>query len=222
MSKQQAVKLVLENINMLEDAYAFIEEELEPTIFGVIDEVVKNFAEQELDSTKGVFNSYEDEINFTIPLWETEKDEHAPSWKNSLAFYYLASEKALLKQDVTYFEITKLFVNNKDRVAFVFYPCWGNEKIKQTKNKWKTFLRNQNEAFPQLQALGFKFYPDDLCWYLPIKPLDVQQVIACYEEDNLEDAMGPIQDALKTLLEGHQYFLKIIENAKNKENFNNN
>ncbi|HDR0612611.1 hypothetical protein [Pasteurella multocida] len=219
MSKQQAVKLVLENINMLDEAYAFIEEELEPTIFGVIDEVVKNFVEQELDSTKGVFNFHENEINFTIPLWETEKNEQSPSWKNSLARYILISEKVLKENEENQFWLTTLFSNQKDRMAFVFYPCWGNEKIKQTKNKWKTFLKNQNEAFPQLQALGFKFYPDDLCWYLPIKPLDVQQVIACYEEDNLEDAMGPIQDALNTLLEGHQYFLKIIENAKHKENF---
>lgn len=72
-----------------------------------------------------------------------------------------------------------------------------------------------SKRMTKIQEFGFEFHSEELAVYLAIPPLDVQQVIEGYENDTLADAMEPIRETLQKLLDAHQYFEQIVEEAKN-------
>ncbi|MDD0823175.1 hypothetical protein PTQ27_01625 [Mannheimia sp. AT1] len=205
MSKTQAVKLILENLPMIEEMESFLYDELAPSLFNTLDNIIKD----ELQDWDGIFDFYENHTGFCPKNWMTDKLDKGLNYRNSIGRYHLGEIKENNHQ-----WISNLFNINGGQMNFIFYGHWGNEQFKFTRGKWKNFCRNMNEKFLEIQQTGFKFDEKEGRWYLPIQPLDIQKVIECYEND-LEDAMEPIYEACGTLLKAHPYFEKIMEEAKN-------
>lgn len=205
MSKTQAVKLILENLSMIEEVSTFLDKELTPSLFNAIDSTIKD----ELGDWVGFFDFYENDTTFCPKHFLTAELNKTLDYRNSIARYTFYKV-----DDINYYWISNLFNINGNLMKFTFVGHWGNENFNFTNGKrWKKFCQQENEKYPQIQKAGFKFNEKDGYWYLPIQPLDIQKVIECYESD-LEEAMEPIRDACRILLKTHRYFEEIMEDAK--------
>ena len=210
MSKQAAFKLIIENIQMFDEASKLISEEFDSELFNAVDNVIKEF---EFDfECKGKFNSAENGFSIFYPSNWLANSEDDTDANNCYAHYYFNSESAEASIEIHYWAITSLF-SKTDRMILGFYS-WRKQFSQCGKKGWKEFLIQQNKQYLKLQELGFEFNTT-YGFYLPIKPLDPKLVIENYP-DSLEDAMEPIRDALKTLKEAHPIFNEIVEAAKKK------
>lgn len=204
MSKTQAVKLILENLSMIEEVSTFLDKELTPSLFNAIDSTIKD----ELGNWVGIFDFWENRTVFCPENFLTGELDKNLNYRNSIASYYFYQV-----DDTNYYWLSNLLNINGNLMKFAFLGHWGNENFNFTSGKWKKFCQQENEKYPEIQQAGFKFNEKEGEWYLPIQPLDIQKVIECYESD-LEEAMEPIRDACRILLKTHRYFEEIMEDAK--------
>lgn len=70
-----------------------------------------------------------------------------------------------------------------------------------------------NQEHPDIELAGFQFEAADGTWFLPWK-LDAKLLAENYVSDSIEDALGPVQEALKTIETIHPVFEKIVEAAQ--------
>lgn len=210
-SKKEAFKLIIENIQMFDEATRLFEE-FDQEIFDKIDNVIKEEIEQEW---VGAFNLYNDTTRFLPSNWLTDELDHNVSYKNALGFYEVDIESNIINMPQScHWWLSTFFKNPFEKAVFTFQICYGNSQIKENKNNVRGFLIEKNQEFSEIQEKGFSFDSKELRWYLPIEPLDNQLVISCYENDNLEEAMQPIRDAVRKILEINPIFNKILQELK--------
>ncbi len=211
MSKQAAFKLIIENIQMFDEASHLINDEFDSELFNAVDNVIKEF---KFDfECKGKFDFVKErESRFYPSYWLANSSDDTDA-NDCYAHYYFGFESEETGKVIHYWGITSLF-SNAERMVLGFYS-WKKQFSKCGNKDWKEFLIEQNKKYPKLEKLGFKFNTKEHDFYLPIKPLDPKQVIENYP-DSLEDAMEPIREALHTLKEAHPIFDEIVEAAKNK------
>ena len=211
MSKQAAFKLIIENIQMFDEASKLINDDFESELFNAVDNVIKEF---EFDfECKGKFNSAENRFSTFYPSYWLANSSDDTDANNCYAHYYFGFESEETGKEIHYWGITSLF-SKVEGMVLGFYS-WKKQFPKCGNKDWKEFMIEQNKKYPELGKLGFKFNTKGYDFYLPIKSLDPKLVIENYP-DSLEDAMDPIRDALKTLKEAHPIFNEIVEAAKKK------
>lgn len=211
MSNVNAAKLIIENIQLLEQARNLLEGELSEKFLNAVDTVIKQSVDNFDEDIIAEYNFYEDETWFLPAKWQKApfKPEDSKTWKYVCAFYELANEGG--NDDVNHWWLSVFFKNDLDRMTFNFV-LWKNGFNKASIKDWKEFVAKINQDYPQIEQLGFKFNPEGN-WYLPIASLDKQAVIENYERDTLDDALTPITDALNTLKQAHPYFDQIVQAA---------
>ena len=73
----------------------------------------------------------------------------------------------------------------------------GLEAIEKVNNKkWREFSSEQNQLKPQIEQLGFKYNAVNGSWYLLVDGIESKVFIESYENDDVEDALTPIREAL--------------------------
>lgn len=211
MSNVNAAKLIIENIQLLEQARNLLEGELSEKFLNAVDTVIKQSVDNFDEDIIAEYNFYEGETWFLPAKWQKApfKPEDSKTWKYVCAFYELANEGG--NDDVNHWWLSVFFKNDLDRMTFNFV-LWKNGFNKASTKDWKEFVAKINQDYPQIEQLGFKFNPEGN-WYLPIASLDKQAVIENYERDTLDDALTPITDALNTLKQAHPYFDQIVQAA---------
>lgn len=214
MSNQAAVKLIIENIQLLEQATTLIDGELSEAIFGSIDELIKESVESFNGEWEGIFNFYQESIHFAPKQWQANQADEF-KYQNYYARYWLAQETDETNESGNYWWLSNLFKNDKDKMIFRFYP-WYASFAKLGAKAWKEFARECNQNIPEIEQAGFKFNAKEGGWYLSISSLDPNLVINNYENHNLRDALGPIVEALEKLKQVHPYFDKIVQQAIEK------
>ena len=213
MSNKQAGKLIIENIQMLDEAVKLLSGDLSQQIYEGIEKVLQDklseFSEEWSRSNELLSDfSYP----FAPKKWrliDSEQFRH----KDYFARYCLTWESTHSEQETNQYLLTAFFKNSYDVIIFKFFP-WFGCYARCTNGVWKKFATAQNEKYPEIESLGFKYSAKEGEWYLPIDSLSQQLVADCYVEDNLADAMGPITEALEKLYQAHPYFDKIVEAAK--------
>ena len=213
MSNKQAGKLIIENIQMIDEAVKLLSGDLSQQIFEEIEKVLQDklseFSEEWSQSNE-LFSS--GVCLFAPNKWrliDSEQFNH----KDYFARYRFIWQNILSEQETNQYLLTVFFNNSYDVMVFKFVP-WFNCYARCTKGLWKKFASIQNEKYPEIESLGFKYSAKEGEWYLPIASLNQQLVADCYVEDNLVDAMGPITEALDKLYQAHPYFDKIVAAAK--------
>ena len=211
MSNVNAAKLIIENIQLLEQARNLLESELSEKFLNAVDTVIKQSVDNFDEDIIAEYNFYEDETWFLPVKWQKApfKPDDSKTWKYVCAFYELANEGG--NDDMNHWWLSIFFKNDLDRMTFNFV-LWKNGFNKASTKDWKEFVAKINQDYPQIEQLGFKFNPEGN-WYLPIASLDKQAVIENYERDTIEDALTPISDALDILEQAHPYFDKIVQAA---------
>ncbi|MEG1489379.1 hypothetical protein [Acinetobacter sp.] len=211
MEHKQAAKLIIENIQLLEQAKILLEGELSQTFFNTVDKVIEQSVGNFDDEMMASCNFHEDETWFLSTKWQQEpfSFEDTKTWKNLYAFYELTNEGCNERSNDWW--LTNFFPNDLDRVIFNF-ALWKNGFNKTLAKEWKFFAIQMNNDHPQIEELGFKFNPEGN-WYLPMQSLDSKLVIESYESDTLEDALTPIIDVLDKVKQAHPYFDQIVQAA---------
>lgn len=207
MSNVNAVKLIIENIQSLEQARKLLEEEISGKLFEAVDEVVKNYMDAEWD---GYYNFSEDYLAFAPSHWKVKNSNKFH--QNYFARYGLSCENEETDGDYNHWWLSSFLKNDVDRVIFDFYP-WQPNFAKCTTKDWKTFANEQNQLKPQIEQAGFKYNTAKGIWYLVVDGIEPEILIENYENDTLADALTPITEALDKLKQAHPYFDQIVQAA---------
>lgn len=213
MEHNPAAKLIIENIQMLEHAAHLLESVIHKKIFNTIDQVIKDSVLEFNDDMIGIYDHYENETWFLSSSWKFEpfNIENNKTHNNIYAFYMLETDN--LKNEKPSWWISHLFSNSYDQAVFSFC-IYKNGFLKISKSELKQFCIQQNDEYPILQQIGFRFDPNINRWYLPISFLDQKTVSKHYENDTLEDALAPFNEALNILKQAHSTFNLIVQAAK--------
>ncbi|STO53655.1 Uncharacterised protein [Canicola haemoglobinophilus] len=204
-SKKEAFKLIIENIQMFDEACQLIDKEISKQIFEKIEDVIRMNSQY-----SGRFNFINNkDFKFYPEKWlNSTQNKEDP--QNSYAHYYFGFLSAESNNNVgTCLSITPLFSHKQDSMVFGFYSY-----IKCSAKDWKNFIKEMNEEYPQLNQLGFKWNPKEGSFYIIIPPLDKQKIIESYPD--FDDAFEPIENALDILIEAKPIFDEIIEKAKTR------
>ena len=212
MSHKQAGKLIIENIQMLEEAIRLLGVDLSQEIFDVIDNLVKEKIDTFTEDWDGTYALFEEGIDFAPVTWKAVSTGQY-KFEDYFAQYELTYNSIGVDSNSAEYWLTCFFSNTFEEMVFKFKPNRENF-TKCIKASWKNFAVSQNEKYPEIESLGFKYSAKEGEWYLPIDSLNQQWVADCYVEDNLADAMSPITEALDKLYQAHPYFDKIVEAAK--------
>ncbi|MGO3918525.1 hypothetical protein [Acinetobacter venetianus] len=213
MSNVNAIKLIIENIQLIEQVKNLLEGELGEKFFNAVDAVIKQSVDS-FDERMIAGYNFNEEVDtwFFSPKWkvgESNAPQSNQEWKNVYALYRLWNEG--VNDEKNNYYLTDFLENDVDRMVFKF-EIWRYNINKIPTKDWKEFVAKINQDYPQLEQLGFKFNPEGN-WYLPIVSLDKQAVIENYERDTLEDALTPISDALDIIKQAHPYFDQIVQAA---------
>lgn len=215
MSNKQAGKLIIENIQMLEEAIALLNGDLSQQIFGEIEKIVKEKVSTYAGEWQGEYALFDDWALSIAPCsWRVQNTDNF-THKDCFARVVLKYETKNSENDTNEYLLTAFFDNPLDVMVLSFIP-WYDSYLNCTKKTWKKFANNQNEQYLELETLGFKYSPTEGEWSLPIASLDQKKVAECYVEDNLADALTPISDAFDKLHQAHPYFEKIVAAAKDE------
>ena len=213
MSNINAVKLVIENIQLLEQANKLLNEEIQVKLFETVDKVVKEHVDS-FGEWQGCYQFLEGKyIAFAPNNWKAKISNKFH--QNFYARYSLDCESSEIEcEDGSW--LSTFLKNDIERVIFNFYPWYDNFKEKVNNKKWKEFSNEQNQLIPQIEQLGFKYNATNGSWYLVVDGIEPAVFIESYENDDLEDALTPITEALDTLKQAHRYFDQIVQAAITK------
>lgn len=217
MSNQEACKLILENIEMFDEATKLLEEELSKNFFKAINETIRNKVMSFDGNWQGEYEFYDNTTIQFAPVSWTQLASDEFDHKKYFARYGLGGEyfENGSSQKGTHYWITGFFPNAmKERMVFTFYP-WYSSYQKCSKKDWKSFAEEKHQAFSsEIQSLGFEFNRKEGSWYLPINSLDKKIIAENYVDDNLdEEAFKEILEALDKLEKAHKYFDQIVQEA---------
>lgn len=217
MSNKEAVALILNNLQAIEQATNLIYEEIQPNVFKIINQLIEKKLTQFNDEIIGIYDFCDDETWFLPKQWHEEEFDikDSKTWKNMYAYFELTNEG--VEEKTNHFWITSFFENSMDRMVFNF-SLYESGFDKASKKDWKIFNNNIYRSYPQLEQLGFKFNASVGNWYLPIESLNKELFIQNYIADTLEDALTPIINALESVEKSLPYFSEIIIRAKQKFN----
>lgn len=209
MGNKEAERLIVENIQMLDDSFT-VANSVEESIFIEIN----NFIKESVGAKEFAgewFGDYEpdeeSDLWFAPKTWQVVQEDCF----DGLAAYFLVSRAKSDAED--HWSLTSLFPSGKSSYGFQVVLDRAQFQQPPTVKELKKFALTNNQKNSAIEKSGFKFYPNEGVWFLPFT-LDVKQVAENYVSDNLVDAFVPITDALKKLQEAHPHFVSIIEDAK--------
>ncbi|SDY81179.1 hypothetical protein [Acinetobacter kyonggiensis] len=116
MEHKQAAKLIIENIQLLEQAKILLEGELSQTFFNTVDKVIEQSVGNFDDEIIASCNFHEDETWFLSTKWKQEPFSFGDTktWKNLYAFYELTNEGCNERSNDWW--LTNFFPNDLGRV----------------------------------------------------------------------------------------------------------
>lgn len=211
-----AAKLIIEKIHLLEEAHTLLEDEITPRIFKVIDEILEEFIT--FEKWKGSINFTESDSSEFAPIdWQVNPNESF-KYQDFYARYTLTIEDSHITDvNSSHWWLSCLTKSSKEKMIFTFYPWFANFNI-SNKKAWKNFAlefqKNHNTKMDELEIIGFKYIASEVGWFLPIEGIEASKLAQAYFDDELNDVLAPIKDALEKIKEAHPIFEEFIQSAK--------
>jgi hypothetical protein len=191
-------KLVIENIDLLEEAPKVIDE-IESKIFKEINIRFKLY----FDGKEG----WKDNGEYTF-LDDGGKTVFAPiGWpEDEDTTYYAYYGIGNLGGDNEYWLTPLISKASTDKLG-IFFNVVSNA-IGMKKNQWKIFLMNQYQSKPILQELGVICEGLSLCL-----PISIDPKLMAEEYPELDACLKPVDDALDILMKVNPYIDEIVKEA---------
>lgn len=211
MSNTNAAKLIIENIQLLEQSKKMIEDEIGVKLHEAVDKVIKEHIDS-FGEWEGCYQFLEEGyIAFAPNNWKAKISNKFH--QNFYARYSLSSESSETDQEGNEWWLSSFLKNDIERIIFDIYPWYDNFKEKVNNKKWREFSSEQNQLKPQIEQLGFKYNAVNGSWYLLVDGIESKVFIESYENDDLEDALTPIIEALDKVKQAHPYFDQVVQAA---------
>lgn len=217
MQQLQEAKLIIQNLNIIEQAHRLIIDKVQPKVFKAIAQLTQDQVESWNVATEGQYE-YEDDIDiwFLDQAWkESALDTDNTINSSNLYAYYklLVFWKSENDEIGNEHWLTSLFENNFEYMGFQFVIDSKQLAERPKKKDWNNFLLQWNQRIPELEKLGFKYDHTDMMWYLPIESLNAEEVANNYESDTIVDALQPIENAMSILNQARPYFTQILNDG---------
>lgn len=201
MSNREAAKLVINNIGMLDDAAKLIEE-ITQNISESVDRIIEEWAKNK--GWSGEFSWWNSQTLLCPDNWKLGDRES----EERLAWYSWEGEN----DDDDYWHLTGLTALRTGRTGFRF-KVDASQFAGTNRQGWKKYCGEQLRELPELARSGFKY--DAGSWFLPWQ-LDATVLAEVYANDAIEDALGPVEEALQKIEDAHPFFEKLIEAARER------
>ena len=197
-------QLVIRNLAILEAAPKVIEE-IETVVFRAINIHIKNWYEEKRWEGKAFF--YENDDTRIYPTgWPKDEDG------NYNAYYTF---KATNDDDYSHYLSALTGMALSESVHIYEFGLWFLVDVKaiigQTNKVWREYFTEQVKLHPELERVGFKIFSGNKCsMYHPVR-VDAELLAQAYPD--VDEALAPIDTALRSLDEAHPVFDKILKNA---------
>ncbi len=192
-------KLVIENIELLEEAPSIIKE-VEKKIFNAINKKFETFFSNRNGwKQDGAYTYYDDdggETTFSSDSWPTDKVDEG------YFIYYQFRGESSSKSSYKLSILNGKIPNAKYGIFFEL----DLSSLGLTNQQWKKILREKHQAKPQLAELGVFLEGLTLC--IPII-LDAKLIAGEYPDFDV--CLKPVDDALDTLMKAHPYIDEIVQ-----------
>lgn len=203
----EAHRLAIQNLSVLEQVPQAVSE-AETRIFSAINEKVNDWTSSQ-NNWEGVFDYYSGDMDDTsIKPVEWEKDEDGSYMvyynfridekANELFWYYLSALVGAVPYEIGFwFDVNATWVTRL------------TGKGARPGAAWKKFLTERFPDFPEIAKNGFRVEGESL--FLPIR-VDAQLLAESYP-DSLDDALGPVDEALEKLKAAHPSIAALLKTA---------
>lgn len=198
-------QLVIRNLAILEAAPNVVNE-IENKIFADINLRIRNWYEEK--SWEGIADFYGDKDETTIYPSGWPKDEDG-----SYSAYY--SFEATNDDDYTFYLSALTGIASSKNSTTCEFGLWFGVNAKaitgQANKVWREYLAEQVKLHSELERAGFKIFRENRCsLYLPVR-IDAELLAQSYPD--VDEALMPINQALKSLEDVHPVIDKILKNA---------
>lgn len=203
----EAHRLIIRNMRVLEEAPEVVEE-VTRAVFKRINEKVEQWVDAR-EAWEGIFSLTGDDDG-------GETTFQAAKWGQTDNGTYLAYLQFTTYGERSSYWLSRLIGATEDESGFYFsvLPVWitGNTGRKGARpgKAWTKYLSDHLQNFSALTQCGFRLEGEDL--FLPVR-LDVEELAEAYP-DSLDDALPPIDEALKKITEILPELDRLIASAK--------
>lgn len=203
MSDKEAGKLIIQNIDLIENAYALLDTDISKEVFGVINMKIKSWANDK--QFVGEYNFLGDEENETYfykSEWKMRGGEPKDKWICRFSCDCTDPDKS----ESLY--LTHLCGFGGQRMGFVWefnYNHFSNMKKKDLRALLISYKKRLPDKF------YFNTTDNHYITEFMVKATDLAEA---YAEDNIEDCLTSVDDALSTIKEAIPIFDDIVAQAK--------
>jgi hypothetical protein len=198
--------LIVRNLKDIESASKIIIDEIQKNVGKAIDDIVGEWSlEKDWFSDGGKFDG--ENLMLAPKDWKvpesSEKDEFFGS------FYFDAINAAQNEEGwENEFWLTQLCNLGVGPVGIRWSCAYSN--FNATKGGWKKFLEGR---ISNIQKRGFNYHQKSGTFFLPFI-IDQEALAVAIEGDNIEDALGPLREALTVIEKAQPDFDTLIEDAR--------
>ncbi len=204
MSDKQAAFLIIENIAMLEEANRLLQGELSKNVFAAIDKTIQTWAKK-MD-WDGAFEFWTEKDFYFGPKQWQPSSEQSEDWIGWFSIDAVNPDKE--EWLTTLLAARQGEIGFKFTVDYVLFPNVG-------KRAWRAFASQQNHEHPEIEKAGFQFDPREGSWFLPWK-IDAKRLAQAYVDDAIEDALGPLREALERIKDVDPTLATLVESAQHQ------
>lgn len=197
--KRKAGAIIIENLGMFDEAKRLFDK-IEEEVFDKVDAIVEDWVKE--NGWAGECDFYESDTWIAHPDWIA--GENGEYWARLFLNYYPGADPEVESE-----WLSDLCGESQVPFGFCFeanYPRFGG------KAKWKNFCKSLTENNLALKEAGFNADGKG-GWFLPVK-LNKGTVANAYENEDYDEAMKPVFEALEKLEKARPVFDGLLEKAK--------
>jgi hypothetical protein len=197
--------LIVRNLKDIESASNIIDDEIQKNVGKAIGDIVAEWS-REKDWFSEDENLDDGEPTLAPKNWKvpdsSEKDEFFAR------FYIVAINAQNEEAWENEFWLTPLCNLGVGKVGI----CWrcAHNNFNSTKGGWKKFLEGR---ISNIQKRGFNYIQKSGTFFLPFI-IDQEALAVAIEGDNIEDALGPLREALAVIEKAKPDFDTLIDDAR--------
>ena len=209
MPSQEMDAFIVRHLQDIESASRRINDDIQKNIGDAINSIVGEWSREKDWDSFGKFdvNDEGDLLTLAPKKWRfpdsDAKDNEFFGW-----FWFDAFDDAENERNWTnQFWLTQLCGLGVGPIGI----CWGGVPVNfnSTRGRWKQFLAPH---IPSIKERGFNYQKDGI-FFLPFT-IDQKTLADAIEGDNIEDALGPLRNALAIIESAEPDFDTLIEDAR--------
>ena len=194
---RKAGALIINNLSMFNEAAILLEQQIEVKVFEIIEEIINDWIKENGWEGSAEWLNGEENIWMSPREWYLFEEDQL-----HIAMFGFGYEH----ENSFSYNIADLCNCGQSRLGFYFAKGDGIKK-----SFWKKYSISEKEYLDKLEFFGFKKTDDvEFPWFIPVI-LDNIKLASAYENDDFDDVMQPLHEALDTLLKAKCLFDPIVK-----------